>query len=150
MLPYTRYSLEYCEGKRRMTSDEIQAWRDYRAVYKSSIDAWMDAHNLDAVVYPGLLSEISLNDGGGNRSSFGRRDTPSGASGVPTIAFPAGVDTNGQPINLQLLGRAWDDATLGAMAYAFEQRAHGRVAPGTVPALTFVGEKGKSPHRGDR
>lgn len=149
-LAYTRYTPEHCEGKRRMTSEEIKAWRDYRAGYKSSIDAWMDAHDLDAVVYPGLLSEISLNDGGGNRSSFGRRDTPSGSSGVPTIAFPAGVDANGQPINLQLLGRAWEDATLVAMAYAFEQRAHGHVAPDTVPALTFVGKKHESRPRGGR
>ena len=95
----------------------------------------MDANDLDAVVYPGLLSEISLNDGGGNRSSFGRRDTPSGSSGVPTVAFPAGLDANGAPVSLQLMGRAWQDAELVAMAYAFEHLADGHVAPSTAPAL---------------
>jgi amidase len=137
-LPYTRYAPSYCDGKRRMTAEEIKAWRDYRAQYKANIAAWMDANQIDAVVYPGLLSEISLNDGGGNRSSFGRRDTPSGSSGAPTVAFPAGRDRNGAPINLQLLGRAWDDGKLVGMAYAFEQRAHGHVAPNTAPPLRYV------------
>lgn len=135
-LPYTRYAPSFCEGKTRMTDAEVAAWRDYRAQYKANIAAWMDEHDLDAVVYPGLLSEISLNDGGGNRSSFGRRDTPSGGSGVPTIAFPAGTDANGAPISLQLMGRAWSDADLVGMAYAFDQVADGHVAPDTVPALT--------------
>ncbi|WP_432570203.1 amidase [Kineococcus sp. SYSU DK005] len=134
-LPYTRYSPQYCEGKTRMSEAEVAAWRGYRAQYQANIAAWMDANDLDAVVYPGLLSEISLNDGGGNRSSFGRRDTPSGSSGVPTVAFPAGLDANGAPVSLQLMGRAWQDAELVAMAYAFEHLADGHVAPGTAPAL---------------
>jgi amidase len=138
-LPYTRYSPEFCADKRRMTEAEVAAWRDYRAQYKVSIAAWMDAHDVDAVVYPSLLSEISLNDGGGNRSSFGRRDTPSGGSGVPTVAFPAGTDANGAPISLQLMGRAWDDATLVGMAYAFEQVADGHVTPDTAPPLERLG-----------
>jgi amidase len=138
-LPYTRYSPEFCAEKRRMTDAEVAAWRDYRAQYKANIAVWMDAHDVDAVVYPSLLSEISLNDGGGNRSSFGRRDTPSGGSGVPTVAFPAGTDGNGAPISLQLMGRAWDDATLVGMAYAFEQVADGHVAPDTAPPLERLG-----------
>jgi amidase len=142
-LPYTRYAPSYCAGKRRMTAEEISAWRDYRSRYKANIAAWMDANHVDAVVYPGLLSEISLNDGGGNRSSFGRLDTPSGSSGAPTIAFPAGRDRNGAPIDIQLLGRAWDDAKLVGMAYAFEQRAHGHVAPDTAPPLRYSGAGAK-------
>ncbi|WP_432492581.1 amidase [Kineococcus gypseus] len=134
-LPYTRYAPEFCEGKQRMTEAEVAAWRGYRAQYKANIAAWMDEQGVDAVVYPGLLSEISLNDGGGNRSSFGRRDTPSGGSGVPTVAVPAGVDANGAPVSLQLMGRAWADADLIGMAYAFEQVADGHVAPTTAPAL---------------
>ncbi len=137
-LPYTRYAPEFCAGKVRMTEAEVAAWRGYRAQYKANIAAWMDRNDLDAVVYPGLLSEISLNDGGGNRSSFGRRDTPSGGSGVPTLAFPAGTDANGAPIDLQLMGRAWDDAELVGMAHAFEAVADGHVAPDTVPPLRQV------------
>jgi amidase len=59
--------------------------------------------------------------------------------------FPAGLDGRGNPINLQLLGRAWDDAKLLGMAFAFEHYAtadgHGHVAPTTVPPLTRKGGK---------
>ncbi|HMJ37882.1 MAG TPA: amidase family protein [Baekduia sp.] len=125
----------------RMTADEIAAKRAYRVTYAGSAKAWMDSAGVDAVVYPGLLSDISLNDGGGNKSSFGRSDTIGAAAGIPTVVFPAGYNDHGQPINIQLLGRAWDDAKLVGMAYAFEQRAQadgkGHVAPTTVPALTY-------------
>ena len=122
----------------------IQAYRDYRRGRQATAKTWMDtagADNLgvDAVVYPGLLSDISVNDGGGNQASFGRHDTPGAANGIPTVVFPVGYDNHGQPINLQLLGRAWDDDKLVGMAYAFEEYAnaagHGHVSPSTVPAL---------------
>lgn len=137
----------------RMTAAEIQAIRDYRRGRQATAKAWMDTAGadglgVDAVVYPGLLSDISLNDGGGNKASFGRRDTPSAANGIPTVVFPAGYNDHGQPINLQLLGRAWDDDTLVAMAYAFEQIANaagsGHVEPGTVPPLDY--QPGNSQH----
>lgn len=143
-LPFTRYTPQYCDGMTRMTPDQVTAYEAYRAQYKANIGAWMDKYDVDAVVYPGLLSDISLNDGGGNKASFGRRDTPSGSAGVPSVAFPAGTDANGAPINIQLLGRAWDDSKLVGMAYAFEQVAHGHVAPGTAPPLKVVRAKGAS------
>jgi amidase len=130
----------------RMTAAEIQAIRDYRRGRQATSKIWMDTAGadglgVDAVVYPGLLSDISLNDGGGNKASFGRRDTPSAANGIPTVVFPAGFNDHGQPINLQLLGRAWDDDKLVAMAYAFETHANaagnGHVEPSTVPPLKY-------------
>ncbi len=128
----------------RMTPAEIQAKRGYRVLRQNTVKTWMDAAGadhlgVDAIVYPGLLSEVSVNDGGGGKSSFGRRDTPGAANGVPTVVFPVGFDDHRQPINIQLLGRAWDDPKLVGMAYAFEHYAeaagHGHVAPSTVPAL---------------
>jgi amidase len=124
-----------------MSAEEIQAKRNQRMLRQASTKAWMDAAGVDAIVYPGLLSDISLNDGGGNRASFGRRDTPGAGNGVPTVVFPAGFNNRGQPINLQLFGRAWDDAKLVGFAYAFELRAEaagsGRQLPTTVPPLRF-------------
>jgi len=127
-----------------MTAAEIQAFRDYRRGRQATAKTWMDTagadhRGVDAVVYPGLLSDISLNDGGGSRASFGRRDTPSAANGIPTMVFPVGYNNHGQPINIQLLGRAWDDDKLVAMAFAFEQLANaagrGHVEATTAPPL---------------
>jgi amidase len=130
----------------RMTPAEIKAKREYRVSRQAIVKTWMDTAGadhlgVDAIVYPGLLSEISINDGGGARPSFGRRDTPGAANGVPTVVIPVGLDDHRQPISIQLLGRAWDDAKLLGMAYAFEHVAaaarHGHVAPTTVPALNY-------------
>jgi amidase len=128
----------------RLTAAQIQAFRDYRRGRQATAKVWMDtagANHLgvDAVVYPGLLSDISVNDGGGSRASFGRRDTPSAANGIPTVVFPVGYNNHGQPINIQLLGRAWDDDKLVGMAFAFEEIANaagrGHVEATTAPPL---------------
>lgn len=127
-----------------LTAAEVQAWRDYRRGRQKTAGQWMDTaaadgKPVDAVVYPGLLSDISVNDGGGSKSSFGRRDTPGAANGIPTVVFPVGFDDKGQPINIQLLGRAWDDDKLVGMAYAFELVAdaagQGHVEAKTAPPL---------------
>ena len=111
----------------RLTAAEIQLHRDYRQITRpAGVKEWMDAANVDAVVYPGLLSDTSLNDGGGGgfgKAAFGRRDTPSAGNGVPTLAVPAGMNDRGQPVNIQFMGRAWDDARLVGFAYAFEHYA---------------------------
>jgi amidase len=134
----------------RMTAAELQAFRDYRRGRQATAKIWMDTAGadqlgVDAVVYPGLLSDISLNDGGGNRASFGRRDTPGAANGIPTVVFPVGYNNHGQPINIQLLGRAWDDDKLVGMAYAFELLANaagrGHVEATTAPALPHDNRK---------
>jgi amidase len=139
---YVRAAPEACAAtpQRRLTAAEIQQQRDYRQITRpAGVKAWMDAAGVDAVVYPGLLSDVSLNDGGGGRAAFGRRDTPSAQNGVPTIAFPAGMNDRGQPVNVQLMGRAWDDPKLVGFAFAFEYYAslagRGHQVQTTAPAL---------------
>jgi amidase len=141
-----------CTPTARLTAQQLADERAYRVLKQQALTQWMDkagadGKGVDAVVYPGLLSDISLNDGGGNKSSFGRRDTPSATFGSPTVVFPAGYNNHGQPINLQLLGRAWDDPKLVGMAYAFEHYAeaagNGHQEPTTAPKLTY--EPGAQP-----
>ncbi len=44
-------------------------------------------------------------------------------AGLPGIAVPAGVDANGLPLGLQLIGRPWEEGDLLNVAYALEQAA---------------------------
>jgi amidase len=144
-IAYVRAAANPCEAlPPRLTAAQVQAFRDYRRGRQATAKTWMDTagadhRGVDAVVYPGLLSDISVNDGGGGRTSFGRRDTPSAANGIPTVAFPVGYNNHGQPINIQLLGRAWDDDKIVGMAYAFEKLANaagrGHVEATTAPPL---------------
>ncbi len=127
----------------RLTAAEIQQQRDYRQITRpAGVAQWMDDAGVDAVVYPGLLSDTSLNDGGGGgfgKAAFGRRDTPSAGNGVPTLAVPAGMNDRGQPVNIQFMGRAWDDARLVGFGYAFEHYAtlagNGHQVQQTAPPL---------------
>jgi amidase len=147
-IAYTRNDASTCSATptARLTPDQLAGSRAYRVSEQEALTTWMDTagadhQGVDAVVYPGLLSDITLNDGGGSKASFGRADTPSATDASPTIIFPAGVNDHGQPINLQLLGRAWDDPKLVGMAYAFEHYAsadgNGHQEPTTAPALTY-------------
>ncbi len=147
-LPYRR-SNGYT-GTGMMTETQIQAYKDFRANAKVAVADWMDnppsptdpdtalpsPGALDAVAFPGLKSVISLNDGGS--SAFGRGDPPTNSAGAPSVAFPAGVNDHGEPTNLQLVGRAWDDPDLIAYAYAFDQVANGQIHTDSAPALPYV------------
>ncbi len=42
-------------------------------------------------------------------------------AGLPGMVVPAGFDTNGMPVGMQLIGKAFDEATLLRASYAFEQ-----------------------------
>jgi amidase len=140
---YVRLDPSLCAAVQpRLTAAEIQQHRDYRQITRpAAAKTWMDDANVNAVIYPGLLSDISINDGGGSNGkvAFGRRDTPSATNGIPSLAVPAGISTRGQPVNIQFMGRAWDDADLLGYAYAFEQLAtaagKGHQVQPTAPAL---------------
>lgn len=46
---------------------------------------------------------------------------PVNLAGLPAMSVPAGFDSNGMPIGLQLIGNHLDEATLYQVAYDFEQ-----------------------------
>jgi amidase len=65
----------------------------------------------------------------------------SASSGLPALAMPAGTTPDGLPIGLELLGRAFDEAKLLALAYSYEQAVHPRQPPFSTPPL----EAGQAP-----
>lgn len=46
-------------------------------------------------------------------------------TGLPAISVPCGFSSEGLPIGLQLVGRAWDEATVLRAAYAYEKQLEG-------------------------
>jgi amidase len=122
-------------GPGAMTETQIKGYVEYRRVYQEQLGDWMDDNGVDAVLFPGESSTIHLNDS--IEPSFGRFNPQSSIAGVPTAIFPAGEDPDGQPNNLQLQGRAYSDAEMLAMAYAFENVAHGGRETSYAPALKF-------------
>lgn len=89
------------------------------------LDAYMDAHRLDAVLFPS-------NNGA----------TIAAKAGYPSVQVPAGftsgfgtTETPDYPLGATFTGRAWSEAALLRLAYAFEQATRARRMPAGFPAL---------------
>jgi amidase len=89
------------------------------------MDAYMNQHKLDAVLFPG---------------SAGAAITAK--AGYPSVMVPGGFisgidgkDTPDYPLGITFAGRAWSEHKLLRLAYAFEQVAHMRKPPSGLPAL---------------
>ena len=49
---------------------------------------------------------------------------PANLAGVPGLAFPAGFDSDGLPVGMQLMGKHFDEETLFKLAYVFQQHTN--------------------------
>jgi aspartyl-tRNA(Asn)/glutamyl-tRNA(Gln) amidotransferase subunit A len=55
--------------------------------------------------------------------------TPASLVGLPAVAVPCGLDAQGLPLSLQLMGRPFEEATVFRAARAFERQIGWQVAP---------------------
>ncbi|MDO8211779.1 amidase [Conexibacter sp. CPCC 206217] len=132
-LPYNR-STTYTGVP--MSAEQVTAARAARTGSKARLAAWMDAENVEAVVYPNNTSDFHDNDSGALGGAFAT--APASSFGAPEVIVPVGINDHGFPVSLQIQGRAWDDARIVGFAYAIEQRMHGHVEPPKLPPLRYV------------
>lgn len=90
----------------------------------------LDAHELDAIVYPSTNPYATL--------STNLRLSPN--TGMPAVTVPMGQALETEPIpgagvNLEFIGRNYSEGDLLGMAYAYEQATEHRTAPVGYPAL---------------
>lgn len=114
-----------------------------RDVYKERFATWLDtagSEPVDAVIYPGFLSNVGNNDASTAVFSSDRASgVPTQTYGIPTVILPIGTNDSGQSNSIQLVGRAWDDTKVLGMGYALEQAAKGQIHTEYAPALPFSG-----------
>ncbi len=94
---------------------------------KEGIDAIMDKQKLDALLAPtespAWMTDLVLGD-----HFLGGSSTAAAVAGYPSVTVPAGL-VFGLPVGVSFFGRAWSEAALIRMAYAFEQAAKARRPP---------------------
>ncbi len=92
--------------------------RDFDEVFAAGVDAILTPATPSAAFELGRKSddpvEMYLND------VF---TVTVNLAGLPGISVPAGLDANGLPLGLQLIGRPWEEGDLLNTAYALEQAA---------------------------
>ncbi len=91
------------------------------------IDAVMDKFQLDAIIAP-TTGPAQLTDLLWGDRDTGGCTTPAAIAGYPHITVPMGM-VDGLPVGISFFGRAWSEAKLLGLAYAFEQKSKARKAP---------------------
>ncbi len=91
------------------------------------IDAVMTRHRLDALVAPTGGPAWTTDLVNGDHFS-GASSTPAAVAGYPNVQVPAGF-VHGLPVGISFFGRAFTDAKLIGLAYAFEQATKHRQPP---------------------
>ena len=98
-----------------------------RLARTEGIDAVLSKHKLDAIIAPtggpAWLTDLVTGDHFGGGTS-----TPAAVAGYPAITVPMGA-IFGLPVGLSFFTRAWGEATLLKLAFAFEQATMARKVP---------------------
>jgi amidase len=96
-----------------------------------SIEETAAAQHLDAIIAPTNQPAWVSNFATGDTGSFGSA-RPAAVAGYPSVSVPMGF-VGPLPVGLSFIGGKNTDATLLAMAFAFEQQTHARKAPTYLP-----------------
>jgi Asp-tRNA(Asn)/Glu-tRNA(Gln) amidotransferase A subunit family amidase len=111
-----------------------QIEQDYRQKVRQAVLRVLDGDKLDAFVYPTWSNPPrligDLNTPAGDNSQFFSPTT-----GFPAIQVPMGYTRGVLPAGITFYGRAWSEATLIRLAYAYEQATHHRRPPQSTPPL---------------
>ena len=103
-----------------------------RVTLKRVVLQLMAEQSLDALAYPTIRQVAAPVE----EDQEGTNCHLSANSGLPSITVPAGFVEEGLPVGVELLGRAWSEARLIELAYAYEQATHHRRSPESTPSLT--------------
>ncbi len=102
-----------------------------RDTTRQRFDELFANYRLDAIVAPTAQPAWITDLLNGDRYA-GSSSGPSARAGYPIVTVPSGM-VAGLPLGLSLLGRAFSEARLIGLAFAFEQAANARRAPRLLP-----------------
>lgn len=128
VMPY--FGQEYmvaAQSKGPLTSAKYRAAlkKNHRLTRAQGISMVMKQHRLDALIAPSGGPAWPVDFANGDQyDAWGVETTsPPAVAGYPHITVPAGM-VFGLPVGVSFFGRAWQEAVLIRLAYAFEQATH--------------------------
>ena len=129
--PSIRERLEQSNAVETLDTDEYREAYGRRERVRQAVVETLDALELDALLYPTMRRQAAVigEPQGGDNCRL------SAHSGLPAISVPAGFTDDGMPVGLEMLGRAFAEPRLIALAYAFEQGTGYRHPPASTPPL---------------
>lgn len=122
--PDVRFGLEW--GKLFMGMDYVQAQRVRELIRQDFGKALRRVDLIAAPTVPAVApkvgeTSVKIRDRSeGILPAMIRLNRPSNHTGLPAISVPCGFTANGLPVGLQLIGRAFDEATVLRAAHAYE------------------------------
>ena len=105
-----------------------------RMAGKEGIDKLLATYRLDALTAPTTVPAWVSDAVDGDHVEGEGATSLAAIAGYPHVTLPMGY-VRDLPVAISFIGKAWDDAKLLQIAYAFEQATHARRAPAYLPTL---------------
>ncbi len=104
------------------TSTEYALARRTQTEMKKRLELFFDSYDyLLTPTTPIAAPTIAGNDAVEQAARLTRFTAPFNLTGLPAISIPCGFNSEGLPIGLQIVSKAWADAKVLNIAYAYEQ-----------------------------
>lgn len=112
----------------------LEALEANNAHMRRTVEGWLEAQSLDALVMPVNGPAWKTDWVGGDRYTFGGTSSLTAISGLPSIVIPAG-EVSGLPVAVGFAGTAFSEASLVQMAWVLEQSLQARREPAFLPSI---------------
>lgn len=114
---------DFIDRGQRYSGVELAGANVVRLEFNGNLDMLFD--EVDVFIVPVMPTKLPTQQewqamAGQDFSYYLRFTIPADLAGIPTITFPAGVDSNGLPIGMQLCGQRLDEGVVCRAAAAFQ------------------------------
>ncbi|THF74159.1 amidase [Cohnella fermenti] len=105
-------------GKQLTASSYLQAQRARHVLVQDFLDA---LSGVDVLLTPATPLTAPSADDFARTLRLAEYTMPTNVTGLPSLSMPCGFSPEGMPVNLQLIGRPFEEATVLGIGYAYEQ-----------------------------